>query len=124
VQPQDLESKGISVLSAGSFATPGARAAPQAIETVRELGSDLSKHRSRPLSVELIHQADQIYAMSRSHAAAITALVPSAAEKTVPLDPEGDVEDPVGGDIALYQTTAKHLQELIEKQVVAKVVNS
>jgi L-threonylcarbamoyladenylate synthase len=123
VSPQDLDSKGISVISAGSFATPGTRAAAQAIEVVRQLGGDLSKHRSRPLSVELIHQADQIYTMSRAHAAAITALVPSAVEKTSPLDPDGDIEDPIGGDIALYQTTAKHLQELIEKRVVEKVVS-
>jgi protein-tyrosine phosphatase len=122
VGPQDLESKGISVISAGSFATPGARAAPPAIEVIAELGGDLSKHRSRALSVELIHQADQIYTMSRSHAASVASLAPSAAEKTSPLDPDGDIEDPIGGDIALYQTTAKHLQELIEKRVVAKVV--
>ncbi|HEY1628665.1 MAG TPA: hypothetical protein VGF52_02335, partial [Tepidisphaeraceae bacterium] len=122
VSPADLESKGISVISAGSFATPGTRAAPPAIEVIQELGGDLSKHRSRPLSVELIHQADQIYTMSRSHAAAVVALVPSAAQKTSSLDPDGDIEDPIGGDLALYQTTAKHLQELIEKRIVNPLV--
>jgi len=35
-----------------------------------------------------------IYAMSKSHARAVTALVPSAAEKVATLNPEGDIEDP------------------------------
>ncbi len=76
VPPEDLEKKGVSVLSAGSFAMPGARATPQAVEAVKNLGADLSRHRSRPLTVELIHQADMIFAMSRNHRQAITAWFP------------------------------------------------
>jgi protein-tyrosine phosphatase len=116
--PQDaLESKGISVVSAGSFAMPGARATPQAADAVKTLGGDLSKHRSQPLSVELIHQADVIYTMGRSHAQAVAGLVPSAMEKTQTLDPAGDIDDPIGGDTALYQELAVHLQELIENRL-------
>ncbi len=119
----DLEKKyGVIVTSAGSVAMPGARATPQAAEAVRELGADLSKHRSRPLSVELIHQADRIFTMSRAHAAAVAALVPSAAQRTATLNPDGDIEDPIGGDIRLYQSLAKHLEDLIEKEVVQKVI--
>jgi protein-tyrosine phosphatase len=117
VAPELLESKGICVVSAGSFAMPGARATPQAVEAVKPLGADLSRHRSQPLSVELIHQADVIFTMGRNHANAVTALVPSAVEKTHTLDPAGDIEDPIGGDITLYQELAVHLQELIEKRL-------
>src|SRR5579859_3023970 len=42
----ELERKGISVVSAGSFAMPGARATPQAVEALKDLGADLSHHRS------------------------------------------------------------------------------
>jgi len=122
VGPEDLEKKGIVVLSAGSFALPGARATPQAVEAVRELGADLSRHRSRPLTVELIHQADMIFPMSRSHAAAVASLVPSASEKTVTLDPTGDIDDPIGGELKLYQALARHLSQLIDQHVVSKVV--
>ena len=99
VPEPELEKKGISVVSAGSFAMPGARATPQAVEAVRELGADLSHHRSRPLTVELIHQADMIFTMGRSHAMAVAALVPSATEKVATLDPAGDIDDPIGGDV-------------------------
>ena len=122
VSEDQLEQKGISVISAGSFAMPGSRATPQAVEAVKPLGADLSKHRSRPLSVELIHQADVIFTMSRAHAQAVLTLVPSAADKTVTLDPDKDIEDPIGGDVELYQGLARELKELIEKRLEEKVV--
>jgi protein-tyrosine phosphatase len=123
VSEDDLEKKkGIIVTSAGSFAMPGARATPQGIEALADLEIDLTRHRSRPLSVELIHQADRIFTMGRSHAAAVVALVPSAAERTATLDPDGDIEDPIGGDVALYQALARRLDELIDQQVVGKVL--
>jgi protein-tyrosine phosphatase len=120
VGESDLEKKGYSVLSAGSFAMPGARAAMPAIEAVRGLGGDLSHHRSRPLTVELIHHADVVYTMSRNHTAAALALVPSAMDKVMTLDPDGDIEDPIGGNIALYQELAGHLQKLITKRLEEK----
>jgi protein-tyrosine phosphatase len=123
VPQDDLEKKGISVISAGSFAMPGARATPQAVDVIHELGGDLSKHRSRPLSVELIHQADVIFTMSRGHAGAVTALVPSAAEKTVTLDPDKDIDDPIGGDVQLYRDVAGQIKELIERRLDEKVLS-
>ena len=124
VAEPELERKGISVLSAGSFALAGARATPQAVEALREFGVDLSHHRSRPLTVELIHQADLIFAMSRSHAQAVAALVPSATEKVSTLDPAGDIEDPIGGDVRLYQDLAGQLRKLIERRLEEKVLRA
>src|SRR3954447_15820411 len=124
VPEEALESKGITVLSAGSFAMPGARAAPPAVEALRAMNLDLTRHRSRPLSVELIHQADVIFAMSRAHQQAVTSLVPSAADKTFTLDPEGDIDDPIGGELSLYQRLAVQLRELIEKRIDEKVLKA
>lgn len=124
VGDDDLEAKGVSVLSAGSWAMPGTRAADNAIEAVKEIGADLSKHRSRPLSVELIHQADVIFAMSRSHLQAVTSLVPAANDKAFTLDPSGDVEDPIGGDASLYNELAASLKDLIEKRLKETVLTS
>ncbi|HWE01996.1 MAG TPA: Sua5/YciO/YrdC/YwlC family protein [Tepidisphaeraceae bacterium] len=120
VGESDLEKKGLNVISAGSYAMPGARATPQAVDAVREFGCDLSHHRSRPLSVDLIHQADMIFTMSRNHASAVTALVPASADKVSTLDPDSDIEDPIGGSAALYQAVAGQLRELIEKRLQEK----
>jgi len=113
----DLEKKGISIISAGTYAMPGMRATPQAVDAVREHGADLSRHRSRPLTVELIHQADVIYTMGAGHAQAVRSLVPSASDKVHTLDPDGDIEDPIGSDLAVYKSLAVQLTALIEKRL-------
>jgi protein-tyrosine phosphatase len=122
VPPDDLEKTGISVISAGSFALPGARAAAPAVEAMRAMGADLSKHRSRPLTVELIHQADAIYTMSQNHAQAVLSLVPAAATKVANLDPDADIEDPIGGDLPLYTEVAQRIKTLIEQRLAAGVI--
>ena len=121
VPEDDLEKKGLQVVSAGAMAMPGSRATPAAVDAVRELGGDLTRHRSRPLTVELIHQADMIFTMGRAHARAVTSLVPSASEKVATLDPQGDIDDPIGGDDALYHRLAGELRTLIEQRLREKV---
>lgn len=126
VDVADLEKHGVQVLSAGTFALPGLRATPQAVEAVRGIGADLSTHRSRMLTPELVNQADLIVAMGRSHAQAIAATSPSAAGRIVLLDPEGDVEDPIGGDVSLYRELAEKFVKLVadrlEESVMADVL--
>ncbi len=121
VSADELDKKGYTILSAGSFAMAGARATAQGVEALSKRGIDLSKHRSRPLSIELIHQADAIFTMGRSHAAAVTALVPSAADKTMLLDPNGDIEDPIGSDVTVYESLSKTLRALIDKRLTEHV---
>jgi len=117
VHEDDLEAKGVSVVSAGASAYPGARATPQAVEAVRMLGGDLSRHRSRPLSVELVHQADVILTMGKSHARAVTALVPGSAEKVSTLNPSSDIEDPIGSDLSVYQDLAKQMKAILTERM-------
>jgi len=69
------------------------------------------------LSVELIHQADIIFTMGRAHARAVTSLVRSAADKVMTLDPDGDIEDPIGADVSVYRRLAEELRSLIEKRL-------
>jgi len=41
-------------------------------------------------------------------------MVPSAADKVATLDPAGDIDDPIGGDLSLYRDLAGQLRSLIE----------
>jgi protein-tyrosine phosphatase len=122
IPPDELEKRGFNVISAGSYAMPGARATEPAVEVLKGMGIDLSRHRSKPLSVELIHQADVIFTMSESHGRAVASLVPSAADKVSNLDPEGDIEDPIGGDVSLYTEVAERIKKLIEKRMAQGIV--
>ncbi len=96
VSPDELENRGISVMSAGSFAMRRCAGGRAAVEALRAMGVDLSRHRSQALSVELVHQADFIYTMTRNHARTVVSLVPASADKVSTLDPDSDIEDPIG----------------------------
>jgi len=117
IAPGELENKGILVMSAGTLAVPGLRASEAAVAALKALGADLSEHRSRSLTAELIHQADVIYTMTRSHAQAVRSIAPSAADKVVPLDPDNDIQDPIGGDLAEYQALAAQLETLVRRRL-------
>lgn len=118
VTPADLEASGVHIISAGTHAYPGMPASPEAVTAMSEQGIDLSKHRSQPLTPELIHGADVIYCMTAAHRAAILSLVPSAADKIFTLDPAGgDVEDPVGLGIKGYRRSV----ELIRRQLAQRL---
>ena len=122
VKPDDLASRDYAVVSAGTGAMPGGRATAQAVEAVAELGADLSRHRSQPLSVELVHQADAVFTMGRSHAMTVRALVPSSVGKIHPLDPDGDVDDPIGAGLDLYRDLARTMRGLIERRLAETVL--
>eukprot|EP01048_Picozoa_sp_COSAG05_P030436 COSAG05_NODE_10569_length_558_cov_0.901961_1_plen_138_part_01 len=55
-----LEEKGVTVMSAGIAAMPGAPAADQAIEVMRQIGVDISGHQSQPITGRLAKFADVI----------------------------------------------------------------
>jgi tRNA threonylcarbamoyl adenosine modification protein (Sua5/YciO/YrdC/YwlC family) len=122
VSEAELETRGLNVMSAGTAAVSGAKAAEPAIQAMQAMGLDLSRHRSQPLTVELIHQADVIFTMGRSHARAVLAMSPGAADKVVPLDSQADIEDPIGGDVDVYRALAAQLETLIEKRLAERAL--
>jgi tRNA threonylcarbamoyl adenosine modification protein (Sua5/YciO/YrdC/YwlC family) len=100
----ELEDRGVIVMSAGIAAMCGGRAALEAMETVKELGLDLSGHETQPVTEPLVRHADVIFTMSQSHREAIVAQWPSAAERTRLLAADGrDVGDPIGGSLERYR---------------------
>lgn len=118
VEVNELEAAGVTVLSAGAFAGPGAGATPEAIEALQPMGIDLSSHRSRPLTPELVRQADVIYCMTESHRQAVLSMTPFAADKTHLLDPGGqDIADPIGAELSVYESCAASIREKLEERL-------
>jgi protein-tyrosine phosphatase len=115
---EELPQRGFVVLSAGLAAMMGGEATPEAVEAARELGTDLSGHRSRPASADLIHQADLVVAMTRSHLAALTDQYPRLEAQVRLLSLNGeDITDPIGGEQEVYRACAQqvwnHLEGLV-----------
>lgn len=122
VSQGDLADRGYEVVSAGAMAMPGMRATPQAVQAVQGLGGELASHRSQPLTVELVNRADIILTMGASHTEAVTGLVPSAASRTLPLNPEGEVEDPIGSDTEHYRVLAGQIEEMLRRRLGESVL--
>jgi len=113
----ELQKRGwthVSVDSAGAATSPGLPASEQAAEVLAEHGVDLNDHQTKPLTPELIEQADLVLVMANSHLAYVHEL--GGAEKAALITDfhEGDeagsiVEDPFGADTAAYQRTYEQL---------------
>ncbi len=117
VDVSKLGERGYDVISAGTSAMPGMRATPAAAVAVETMGAELAAHRSAPLDVATIHRADLIVTMSEAHRDAVLNMVPSARTKTVLLDPDGDIEDPIGAGPSHYRELAERMEALVQQQL-------
>ncbi|WP_143392902.1 low molecular weight phosphatase family protein [Fimbriiglobus ruber] len=106
--PDELAARGVVIRSAGVAAMPGDEAAGLAVEVARELGADLTDHRSRPVNPELLADATRVVAMTRMHAIALAMHFPGLGPVPELLcGPEGDLDDPLGGDLDVYRDCAE-----------------
>jgi protein-tyrosine-phosphatase len=75
----------VGVGSAGTYAGEGNPATDEAIEAMEERQIDITSHRARRLTPELIQQAELVVAMAAEHREAVEAAVPAAAAHTFTL---------------------------------------
>ncbi|MBI3725054.1 low molecular weight protein arginine phosphatase, partial [bacterium] len=85
-----------------------------AVSVMRERGIDISQHRSRALTPDLVESAEVIFVMSSSHAHTIEEWFPEASSKVRLLDQDG-VPDPVGQSVERYRETADLLERRIDE---------
>jgi len=106
----------VNVISAGVAASDGAMASAQAVDVMEAKGIDISCHESRPLSDAIMHRADVVLTMTRGHRAAILAAWPEMSDRVFTLRPDGgDIADPVGGSVELYEQCARQIEESLDK---------
>ncbi len=114
----ELEDRGVLVMSAGIAAMLGGRASSEAVQILADMGMDLSGHETQPLTEPLVRHADVIYAMTRAHREAIVAQWPSTAERTWLLSVDGsDVCDPIGATLERYRRCVAQIQVELETRV-------
>jgi protein-tyrosine-phosphatase len=103
----------VLTVSAGLSARVGAPMTPEAQEALRSLGIPAGAHAARNLTAEMSHSADKIFCMTQAQRRAVIEMIPSVAFKTQCLDPDGDIEDPIGGDLADYINCAARIRTLV-----------
>lgn len=113
----ELSDRNINIRSAGAFAADALPASAEAIEATEIKGCGISDHRSQRLTVELIQPADRIFVMTESHRHAVLDLVPGAASRTERLDPDGEIEDPIGGDVGVYKACAGRIEQVLRQRL-------
>jgi protein-tyrosine phosphatase len=112
--PDELERRGYLVVSAGMAASHGSPAADYAAEILRSMGGSLDRHRSRPIGLDLVREADSLFVMTADHLDLLLERVPEARPIATLLDPEGgDVPDPFGSDMPTYRRTAEAIERMI-----------
>jgi protein-tyrosine-phosphatase len=114
-----LKEHGLDVAetSAGTGAWDGAPASEGAYLVGLERGLDLSGHRARLLSRDLVEKADLILTMARHHRARVDELggegrVFVLGEYAGRSAESVEVSDPFGGDLGVYRDTCQELEAL------------
>lgn len=108
------EIEGIRADSAGLAAFPGDAPAENAVRVMAEWGIDISAHRSRALTPELLNETDAIVCMTEEHKAALARIYP--AEKLFLLS--HGVRDPYGGSVETYRRCADQIFDGMQELLV------
>ncbi len=118
----------VTVSSAGTGAWDGAPVSEGSYLVGLEQGLDLSEHRARLLTRDVVRSADLILVMSGHHVARVIEL---GGEDKVHLlgtyagreEGQSEVTDPYGADLTAYRATFAELQDLIGS-VVSRVAGT
>lgn len=109
----------VFVASAGMSACDGSHISPEAIDSLQRMGISHDGS-SKRLSAEMIRRADLVLGMTAGHVNGARRLVagePEHIAKIVALDPDGDVEDPIGMGNAAYDRLGAQFLELIPRRL-------
>lgn len=111
---EDLPGVGFIVESVGMAAQADSAATAEAVDIARRLGADLSRHRSRPMSAEMLMEADFLVTMTYSHLRMLHALHLGIEPRLLSSRNE-DIDDPIGGSAEFYEHCARQIEtELVE----------
>jgi protein-tyrosine phosphatase len=110
-----VKGKDIEVSSAGTHAEEGMQANPLTIEVMKEKKNiDVSSHRTKHLTLELINESDYIFVMSEEHKKWIIDMDKNAEKKIRLLNQEG-IFDPIGKPKEEYEKCLEIIENSIKR---------
>ena len=113
----------VTIDSAGTYAMVDHPASGGSINAMAQRGLDISGHRAKQLTVELVNKADVILVMEERHRRSIFVTWPRAIMKTLLLSElsgghEG-IDDPYGGEQWEYDQTAEIIEGYVQRGMPA-----
>ncbi|HEV2853841.1 MAG TPA: hypothetical protein VHC97_13650 [Thermoanaerobaculia bacterium] len=114
---RDFARSPVQAVSAGVKAETGRPLTSEARIALREIGVPAGRHRARPVTAGMISRAEAVFCMTKSQREAVIALVPEAAGKTVCLDPDGDVPDPIGHGQEVYRECLARIRGAVRRRL-------
>lgn len=107
------------VESAGTWAPEGSRASEHAVTVMARRGIDLSAHRARRVSRELLEGFDLILTMERNQSEALVVEFPEFAERiymfSEMVGEDWDLFDPIGEPVEAYLAAADAIEEVLDR---------
>jgi protein-tyrosine-phosphatase len=113
----------VEILSAGTLAAEGQPASAGSCEVAAQAGVDLSAHRSRRATAEMVRGADLVLVMEPEHARAALSLGADAEQVHVMSEwPDGGepglaVSDPFGGSREAYEECWRRIRHHVRRIV-------
>ncbi|NLO97307.1 MAG: low molecular weight protein arginine phosphatase [Peptococcaceae bacterium] len=108
----------VEIYSAGIYAWEGQRVSEQAVEALKKKGIDISSHRAKKLTKEMLAEADYILTMTLAQADELRDVYPQYKEKIKTLGAwvgsEKEVPDPIGKPLEVYCSCARTLEQMIK----------
>ena len=103
----------VKVDSAGTSSYSGMIAAQNTIDVMKEAGADVSTHKGKSVTPDLLRKSDSIFVMGRSHRSAVLGILPEADSKLKLLKENQDIPDPIGKSLEEY----RRIRDIIENEI-------
>lgn len=116
------DGSGFVVASAGVATGGGSPPTPEALGALAAMGID-HNGTSTTLTGEMVRNADIVFGMTAGHvraareAAGKKAAGKAAALRVVRLDPDADIDDPIGMDLSAYDALAKAFLKILPRRL-------
>lgn len=114
----------VLVVSAGLSAGDGVPCSDETVEALEQLGIAFDG-RSKRASAEMIRKAERVFCMTEGHVRQAQHLLGDderAKARVERLDPEGDVDDPIGHGPDAYHALAKRFRKLVPRRLADALV--
>lgn len=119
----------IEIRTAGVMTPTGLLPTPEAVQLLQEEGVDIRRHRSRPLSLEMIRRADLVLGMTPFHVQTAFRMTEDARGKTFLLKEyvgrdgkNTQIADPMGGTLEIFKKCFNEIRASLQRMMEMEIV--